>query len=149
MDGFSIKRKRKVFEEDSIYEDENSLFDDNDSFVSNKNDKIKKICIGMSQIEISENEKCYSSNNQEHISTENISSENANNSYSNESNDSVQKCQFKYKLDSFTNPKIKYMINEDFTECTCESFKYSLNIPKTCKHIEYCKKVDISTLKLV
>lgn len=141
MNGFNIK-KRKVFEEDSIYEDENSSFNDIDSFRSKKKDLIKEICVELSDIEISENKEDCNSHNQEYNSTENISS-------ASNSSESTQKCPYKYKLESFTNSKIKYMIDEDFTQCTCDSFKYSFEVPKNCKHLDYCRKVDVSTLKLI
>jgi len=54
--------------------------------------------------------------------------------------------EFKYLVKSSTDKKTFYKINEALTECTCKAFEFSKEDPSTCKHLEYCKKVDKSKL---
>jgi hypothetical protein len=128
MDGFNIKSKGKIFEEDSVYEDENTIIDENYSLqLKGKEEEPKDNFIEMSNINNAINEIV---DENSHETTE-------------------TKCQFKYMIHSFSNSKTKYMVDEKFTICTCESFRYSLTEPKNCKHLDYCRGVDVSNLTLI
>ncbi len=55
----------------------------------------------------------------------------------------------KYAIKSSTDPNVFYKVTEDFSECNCKAFEYSKSVPKTCKHIVYCKEIGKDKLNTV
>jgi len=54
-----------------------------------------------------------------------------------------------YVIKSANEANTFYLVNKDFTTCTCQSYVYSKSNPKTCKHIQkYMNYDDIESLPI-